>query len=158
MPGFSRKESWWRQNRNPYTLLVKFRESKATDERDIIYTLLAISSDALRSDILHPDYGKLLQQVIQDTTSFLLGHTNQDNSLYKFLDWTLPEFLQSLDSLSSAVIGRVSENGQEMIAKLLLAMDGVDIDWKDSDGWTSLQRAARNEHEGVVKAASREWC
>jgi ankyrin repeat protein len=86
MPGFSREESWWRQNRNLYTLLVKFRESKATDERDIIYALLGISSNAFRSDILYPDYRKSLQQVIQDTTSFLLGHTSQDNSLYKFLD------------------------------------------------------------------------
>jgi ankyrin repeat protein len=151
MPGLSREESWWRQTQNLYTLLVKFRESKATDERDIIYALLGISSDAFWSDILFPDYGKSLQQVIRDTTSFLLGHANQDNSLYKFLDWTLPEFLQSLDSLSSAVLGSASENGQEVIAKLLLATDGVDVDLKNNDGWTPLQLATRNGHEAVVK-------
>lgn len=151
MPGLSREESWWRQNRNLYTLLVKFRESEATDERDIIYALLGISSDASQSNILFPDCGKSLQQVIQDTTSFLLGHTNQDNTLYKFLDWTLPEFLQSLDSLSSAVLGSASENGQEVIAKLLLATDGVDVDLKNNNGWTPLQRATWNRHEAVVK-------
>jgi hypothetical protein len=130
---------------------VKFRESKATNERDIIYALLGISSNAFQSDILFLDYRKSLQQVIQDTTSFLLGHTNQDNSLYKFLDRTLPEFLQSLDSLSSAVLGSASENGQEVIAKLLLATDGVDVDLKNNDGWTPLQRATQNGREAVVK-------
>ncbi|KAE9370151.1 HET-domain-containing protein, partial [Stipitochalara longipes BDJ] len=71
MPGLSRKESWWGQDRNLHNLLVKFRESEATDERDMIYALLGISLDAYRSDILFPDYTKSLQQVIQDTTSFL---------------------------------------------------------------------------------------
>jgi hypothetical protein len=85
MPGLSRKESRWGQKRNLYTLLVKFRESKATDERDIIYALLGISLDACQSNILLPDYTKSLQQVIQDITSFLLSHTDQDQSLYNFL-------------------------------------------------------------------------
>jgi len=150
MPGLSRKESWWGQKRNLQTLLVKFRKSEATDERDIIYALLGISSDACKSDILLPDYTKSLQQVIWDTTSFLISHTNQDDSLYKFLDWTLLEFLQNLDSLSSVVLGSASKNGQEALVKLLLATDGVEIDLKNNYGWTPLQQAAHNGHEAVV--------
>ena len=151
MPGLSRKESWWGQNRNLHTLLVKFRESKATDGRDIIYALLGISLDACQSNILLPDYTKSLQQVIRDTISFLLSHTDQDQSLYKFLDWTLPEFLQSVHLLSSAVLGIASENGQEAMVELLLATDKVELNSKDKRGHTPLCRAARNGHEAVVR-------
>ncbi|KAH8746056.1 heterokaryon incompatibility protein-domain-containing protein [Hyaloscypha sp. PMI_1271] len=63
MPGFSRKESWWSQKRNLHTLLVKFRKSEVSDDRDIIYALLSLSSDAFRGDILVPDYSKTSQQV-----------------------------------------------------------------------------------------------
>jgi ankyrin repeat protein len=151
MPGLSREESWWGQKRDLHTLLVKFHKSEATDKRDVIYALLGISSDAYRSNILFPDYEKELQQVIRDTTLFLLSHTNQDASIFEFLDWTLPVFLQNLGSLSSAVLRSASENGQEEIVKLFLAMDGVEADSKDYDGWTPLQRAAQNGHAAVVK-------
>ncbi|PMD45987.1 HET-domain-containing protein, partial [Hyaloscypha variabilis F] len=105
MPGPSRKESWWGQNRNLLNLLIKFRGSKATDDRDMIYALLGISLDACQSDVLFPDYKKSLQQVIQDATSFLLSHTGAvDPSLSKFLNWTLAEFLGNLDSLSSSIL------------------------------------------------------
>ncbi|PMD65933.1 HET-domain-containing protein, partial [Hyaloscypha bicolor E] len=70
MPGL-RKESWWGQDRNLQTLLRKFRGSKATDKRDIVYALLGISSDVYQSDTLLPDYTKSSQQVIRDTISFL---------------------------------------------------------------------------------------
>jgi ankyrin repeat protein len=151
MPGLSRKESWWGQKRNLHTLLVKFRESKATDKRDIIYALLGISLDVCQSNILLPDYTKSLQQVIRDTTSFLLSHTDQDQSLYNFLHWTLPEFLQSLDSLSSAVLGSASEDGQEAMVELLLATNKVELDWKDKGDQTPLHQAARNGHEAIVR-------
>ncbi|XTI94194.1 ankyrin repeat-containing domain protein [Cenococcum geophilum] len=151
MPGLSRKVSWWSDKRNLHTLLAKFRGSQATDERDIIYALLGISSDACRSDILLPDYTKSLQQVIRDTISFLLSPTNQDESLYKFLDWTLSRFLQSLDSLSSAVLGSACANGEEAIVRLLLATDGLKANSKDKYDWTPLQRATWNGHDAVVR-------
>ncbi|KAF2177019.1 HET-domain-containing protein, partial [Zopfia rhizophila CBS 207.26] len=58
MPGRSRKDSWWSQKRDLYTLLVKFNGSKASDERDMIYALLGISSDARDNDSLRADYTK----------------------------------------------------------------------------------------------------
>ncbi|KAH6721127.1 ankyrin repeat-containing domain protein, partial [Leptodontidium sp. MPI-SDFR-AT-0119] len=146
-----RKESWWTQNRNLHTLLVKFRDSEATDMRDIIYALLGISSDAYRSKILTPDYTKSLQQVIQDTTSFLLDHKAQDSSLYKFLDWSFREFLQNLDNLNCAVLGLASETGQEAVVKLLLATEEIELDWEDTSGRTPLQRAALNKHTAIVQ-------
>jgi hypothetical protein len=84
MPGRSRQTSWWKDKRDLHTLLKKFRNSEATDKRDIVYALLGISSDACKK--LLPDYEKPLLQVICDTTLFLLFHTHIDSSLYKCLD------------------------------------------------------------------------
>ncbi|OCK90799.1 uncharacterized protein K441DRAFT_731328 [Cenococcum geophilum 1.58] len=58
MPGQSRKDSWWSQKRDLYTLLVKFNGSEASDQRDIIYALLGISSNAHNNDSLRADYTK----------------------------------------------------------------------------------------------------
>lgn len=46
MPGPLRHRSWWTSNRDLGTLLRKFRSSQAGDPRDLVYTLLGISSDA----------------------------------------------------------------------------------------------------------------
>jgi hypothetical protein len=63
----------------------------------------------------------------------------------------LPEFLQNLDSLSSALLGSASKDGQKVLVKILLTMDGVELDLKDNNGWTPLQRAARNGYEATVR-------
>lgn len=64
MPGVSRQTSWWKDKRDLYTLLRKFWKSEATDERDIVYALLGISSDTYIGKALLPDYEKPLSQVI----------------------------------------------------------------------------------------------
>jgi len=117
MPGLSRQKSWWAQKRNLYNLLLKFGKSEATNGRDIIYALLGLSSDAYKSDILLPSYAKSTKEVIRDTTSFLLSPTNQDKSLYSFLDWTLQDFLYNLHSLRSVVLKLAVKNGQEVLVK-----------------------------------------
>ncbi|KAH7395285.1 hypothetical protein DE146DRAFT_757147 [Phaeosphaeria sp. MPI-PUGE-AT-0046c] len=76
MPGCQRQNSWWSENRDLYNLLLRFRESRASDPRDNIYALLGISSDAQDVDILKPDYTKSLQEIIRDTSSFLFGSSN----------------------------------------------------------------------------------
>ncbi|KAH8595442.1 heterokaryon incompatibility protein-domain-containing protein, partial [Bisporella sp. PMI_857] len=71
MPGSLRDSSWWAKKRDLYTMLSKFRNSEATDPRDKIYALLGISSDTCNTDLLKADYGKNIQDVIFNTTSFL---------------------------------------------------------------------------------------
>jgi len=56
MPGPLRNSSWWAKKRDLYTLLVKFCKSEATDQRDSIYALLGISSDACDTDFLKANY------------------------------------------------------------------------------------------------------
>jgi ankyrin repeat protein len=42
-------------------------------------------------------------------------------------------------------------NGYEVVAKLLLAKDSVDLNSKDNDSWTPLLRAAENGHKAVIR-------
>ncbi|KAF4625264.1 hypothetical protein G7Y89_g12907 [Cudoniella acicularis] len=128
MPGFSRKESWWGQRRSLQTLLFKFHESQATYERDLIYALLDISSDAHSSSILVPDYTKSLQR-----------------------EGTWPQFLLSLNLVNSELLRIASKKGLEDV-KLLLEMRGIEVNSKvDSDCASPLQRAAKNGHLAIVQ-------
>src|SRR5690242_11490104 len=69
MPGQSRANSWWNQKSDLYTLLLKFKESKASDARDMIYALIDISSDDGNS--IQADYTKSEAQLVNDATSAL---------------------------------------------------------------------------------------
>jgi hypothetical protein len=97
----SRKDSWWSQKRDLYTLLLKFKGSEATDSRDMIYALLGISSDAQDADYLRPNYKKNPGQVVYTATSFLFG-------LSQFPHHTMPELLRNFTSLTQGPL----ENGR----------------------------------------------
>ncbi|KAH8650619.1 ankyrin repeat-containing domain protein [Tricladium varicosporioides] len=124
MPGFSRKESWWAETRTLQTLLMKFRESEATDKRDIIYALLNISSDAYNSDILVPDYTKSMSQVLKTTSLFLLSEPYRDYPTYKaystFQAETLSEFFENLNCIDDQVLRNACQVGNKEDVKLLL--------------------------------------
>ncbi|KAB8304335.1 hypothetical protein EYC80_003745 [Monilinia laxa] len=149
MPGVSRKESWWEENRSLCILLAKFRGAKATDKRDMIYALLGISSDACDSVTLYPDYNKSLDQVILETISFILyPSTKRDASFYEFLrlGWTSSEFLKKIDTpekLSCAIFGRTVSSGQVGVIQALLMTSGFEVNLKDDDGQIPLHRAAK---------------
>ncbi len=53
--------------------------------------------------------------------------------------------------MSNAVLGSASENGQVAVAKLLLATDGVEVESKENDGLTPMQRAAQNGYEAILQ-------
>jgi ankyrin repeat protein len=150
MPGPHRNNSWWVKKRDLYTLLVKFCKSEATDHRDNIYALLGISSDACDTNLLKANYEKNLQDIIFDTTSFLLNFNELDSPICRFFDWTLPEFLENLNELANEVLKCSMNTGHEALVKLLIVREDVDANIKASNkaplGW-----AAENGHEAVVK-------
>ena len=82
-PGTSRSGSWWRQERDLYTLLCRFQASKATDERDKIYALLGLSSNPLDMNNIDVDYQQSIHGVIQKAISYLMQSTStsMDNIL-----------------------------------------------------------------------------
>ncbi|KAF2463949.1 HET-domain-containing protein [Lindgomyces ingoldianus] len=81
MPGPVRKNSWWSEKRNLYTLLQKFSKSEASDPRDRVYALLGISSDAFDARSLRPDYNKNIQHVINNTAAFLFGSSTVSRAI-----------------------------------------------------------------------------
>ncbi|KAM0132205.1 hypothetical protein ACHAPC_002985 [Botrytis cinerea] len=123
MPGISRNESWWAQGQKLQTLLIKFRESEATDDRDKIYALLGMSSDAQRSNILDPKCDKSSQQVIREAISFILSEkypqVADDASLYRFLDWSMTKFLDNVDDLEGAILMDAFEGAGKRFLGLL---------------------------------------
>lgn len=141
MPEFSREESWWSESPSLQTLLTRFRRSEATDKRDIIYALLGLSSDVRKSDFLTPDYTKDFSYVIQDAISYFLFSTTDYQPLFDFLDWTLSDFLASLESLAIDVPRLAFEHGRNDTITLLLEKTEIKIDSIYNRGCTLLQRA-----------------
>ena len=151
MPGPLRNSSWWAKKRDLYTMLVKFCKSEATDPRDSIYALLGISSDACDTNFLRADYEKNLQDVIFNTTLFLLNFNELNTPKCSFFDWTLPEFLGNLNLLANEVLKCAMNTRHEAVVELLIVRDDVDVNIEDKEGRTTLSWAAGNGHEAVVK-------
>lgn len=93
LPGRRAWESWWNQNRELRTLLVKFQNCEATDERDKVYALLGISSDACLGNAFPPDYEKPMQEVVQNTISFLLFGELVDLDAHPLPCWILVQVI-----------------------------------------------------------------
>ena len=159
MPGYSRKESWWGRKRDLYTLLSKFRNSEATDERDIIYALLGISSDACQSNTLVPDYSRSLEEVIQDTTSFLLFQTKKDSLFYTshglVLPVTMSSFLHTnLSSLGDKTLENAVRRGDEEVVRYMLTSASVEVaPWRytNKSFYAAMREAAVKGHENILK-------
>jgi hypothetical protein len=150
MPGPLRNSSWWAKKRDLNTLLVKFCKSQATDQRDSIYALLGISSDACDTDFLKANYEKNLQDIIFDTTLFLLNFNKLNSSIRRPFNWPLPTFLGNLNFLANEVLKSAMCPGHEVLVQLLIVRDDVDINIKVS-GQTPLSWAAEKGHEAIVK-------
>ncbi|TGO07383.1 hypothetical protein BTUL_0284g00020 [Botrytis tulipae] len=155
MSGISRKESWWAQGQKLHTLLVKFRESEATDDRDKIYALLGISSDAHRSSILDPKCDKSSQQVIREAVSFILSEKYpqliDDASLYQFLDWSLTKFLDNVEDLEGAMLMDAFQGAEEGFLKLLIETDVCQISSRGFHDRTPVHWAVQREQPVILK-------
>jgi hypothetical protein len=119
MPGLL-KDTWWSQKRDLYTLLVKFNESKASDERDMIYALLGISEDMGGNDSLRADYIKSITQVIQNASLFLFGQTNTYYSI-------MQEFLSNFTLLNIKYLSRVAKSGDMRNVADVLERQGGEV-------------------------------
>lgn len=103
-----------------HTLLLKFRNSEASEGRDKIYALLAISSDTRENQDLCPDYEKTEQEMVNSTVAFLLGQRQKIDP-----GWTLLVFLEKLDSLKDSVVEWSTSTGDILIFVQLLHMGDV---------------------------------
>ena len=117
MPGSLREESWWSESRDLYNLLLKFKESKATDPRDQVYALLGISlksPDTEHRNAPRPDYEKDPQEVARDTAFFLFGHSDVP---YK----TISELIEELASRNASFFCQLlKESDATEVGKFLM--------------------------------------
>jgi hypothetical protein len=86
MPGFSRAGSWWAQKRDLGTLLRKFQVSKTSDERDKIYALLGMSTDAQDLQNLAIDYQRPTHEVVHEAITYMLQSTPTSINIYEILN------------------------------------------------------------------------
>ena len=125
MPGISQKRIWWGPNRDIVSLLKRFKDSKATDERDKVYALLSISSDASESEHLHPEYQKCIGCVMYDTITFILNYHSQDALLEPFLEWNFNQLVENIGSLRELAIKWAVESKKPDILEKLLPHYGT---------------------------------
>jgi nucleoside phosphorylase len=111
MPGCLRNTSWWSNETNLYTLLLRFKESKAHDARDKVYALLAISADAQDFSTLHPDYTKSVGEVISSVAAFITSKISEFIEERQMQD-ALEELL---DAASAAIESILAEAGSDTI-------------------------------------------
>ncbi|KAH6848593.1 heterokaryon incompatibility protein-domain-containing protein [Alternaria alternata] len=144
MPGHLREETWWSENRDLYNLLLKFRESEASDPRDQVYALLGISSDAQDTGRLRPDYTKDLENVIYDTSSFLFGPSDSSYWPSESPYGRMAGFLSNLTSRSVASFTKLAEMHDVSEVDLFLKRRGLEVPLSED----MIKAAAGNEVYG----------
>lgn len=134
MPGRSRYDSWWAHGHDLYTLLRKFRFSKASDPRDMIYALVSIGSDPGLQETLIPDYEKTEREVIRETVLFLChvdiellpeGLDGYWNAMVD--DQSMMGFLKSIDSLHAAAMDQHLRNNRGDFTKSFYTSKGHNV-------------------------------
>ncbi|KAL6879976.1 heterokaryon incompatibility domain-containing protein [Trichoderma longibrachiatum] len=116
MPSPWRDTSSWNQNRTLYALLKAFGASEATDKRDLVYALRAMSSDFGDTNDLVPDYEKSEADVVRDV--FRAIYCCELECLESSLrPRSLPELIRGLQSM----------DGDEHLRSLLKCPPTCDI-------------------------------
>lgn len=154
MLGHIQNNSRWTRKYDLHTLLLKFKGSKASDQRDKIYALLGISSDRSTMGFPVPDYEKSEVEVVQDTVAFLLQLPLRTNGTSYASALTLDEFmhhLEDLEYMADRTCFWAAENGSAAIVECLLNAWKVNLDLENRQYQTSLLRAAENGHTAVVR-------
>lgn len=127
MPGLLRRTSWWAENSTVelLTLLQKFGQSNASDQRDRIYALLGLSADAYNSDILRPNYEISLPETIQHCVAYLLMKTKDlpsQTPVEQLPRWDIDEFMEALENLPFEVFKWATDHAdQALLINFLIA-------------------------------------
>ncbi|PTB63321.1 HET-domain-containing protein [Trichoderma citrinoviride] len=81
MPSQWRETSRWSRSQTLHVLLIEFGGSDATDPRDLVYALRAMSADLRDTTTLMPDYGKCEQDLVRDVYLYIYSYEPE------FLEW-----------------------------------------------------------------------
>ncbi|ELQ44800.1 hypothetical protein OOU_Y34scaffold00050g16 [Pyricularia oryzae Y34] len=139
LPGPLRMTSWWNNARDLRTLMDKFGSScKASDERDKVYALLGLASDA---PSLQPDYDVDTRVVIERTIAYLManrGVTGRAGLWTRHLpQWTMDQFLEELPEADDSFLSwTLRYSSLEAVAVEVVVL-GLSLDSMNDPKWPS---------------------
>ncbi|KAI6375890.1 hypothetical protein MCOR32_005205 [Pyricularia oryzae] len=139
LPGPLRKTSWWNYARDLRTLMDKFGSScKASDERDKVYALLGLASDA---SPLQPDYDVDTRVVIERTIAYLMatrGETCRADLWTRQLpQWGMDQFLEALPEADDSLFSwSLRYSSLQAVAVEVLVL-GLSLDSMNDPKWPS---------------------
>ncbi|KAI0864347.1 heterokaryon incompatibility protein-domain-containing protein [Xylaria cubensis] len=111
------------QGKSIASLLVQFRESESSDERDRIYALLGLCEAGENAGALTPDYTNSLEEVVQRTLRYIYG-----DYISIFLSHlnTIPMLLDQLEKPSSTVIEKLlkGKRSEDAFCEYINATEG----------------------------------
>jgi ankyrin repeat protein len=151
MPGPLRKHSWWAENRELRTLLLKFRWSKSSDPRDAIYALLGLSSDACDSRCLFPNYELSEEEVVRNTMAFLLSFIEPELPTPSLPQYKLPKFMENLDDFGAELLSWAVETGNIVLASHVLNSHGPGMELQAVDTNKLLQSALKHKYAAIAR-------
>ncbi|KAK4172136.1 heterokaryon incompatibility protein-domain-containing protein [Triangularia setosa] len=143
MPGPFRGSSWFNESRDLYTLLEKFGGSETTEDRDLVYAVLGLSSDAIH--VIRPDYQKTEAEVVDTVMTFLFQGLCSRNSNPGTFPSSLRELCQRLKILNEKALETAASdevNGDAAIAFHLRRRPLLAI------SWVTVHTAAQNKRKG----------
>lgn len=140
MPSPWRKNTWWIEKRDLYTLIVKFHGCKATDPKDMIYALLGISSDATRDPNLKIDYSKSTKSLISDVNKMLFGKPRKGSAM------EMTEYLSYIACVSTAQFCKIVEIESAPLITQILLQQRIEVQVTDN----VVEAAAKNRKDGLA--------
>ncbi|KAI6417389.1 hypothetical protein MCOR21_011106 [Pyricularia oryzae] len=139
LPGPLRKTSWWNNARDLRTLMDKFGSScKASDERDKVYALLGLASDA---SPLQPDYDVDTRVVIERTIAHLMATRGEacraDLWTRQLPQWGMDQFLEALPEADDSLFSwSLRYSSLEAVAVEVVVL-GLSLDSMNDPKWPS---------------------
>lgn len=131
LPGLLREKSWWAESssKDLVTLLQKFKRSKASDPRDIIYALLGLSGDTHSSEFLRPNYQISVKETVQRSVAYFMLQRDcllEGTPIRSLPSWGIDEFLEKLDDLPFYVFKWTMDHAQDaLLYNLILSQKDI---------------------------------
>lgn len=138
MPGF-RRNGIARDQPDLFNLLLQFKDSEASDERDKIFALYSIASDG---HLLPPvDYGQPLGDLYTSLLHYFFTYRQWQTDITKEF-WCVDYFVSSLTKLNNMSMVCTAASGSLSILQKLCNRPEADVNFVDGEGNSTLLQAA----------------
>lgn len=147
LPG-SPRQGWWKEQRELFVLLQKFKRSDALDPRGKIYALLSMATDT--KDFPEPDYNLSFPQVVEQTIHFLFP-CQWANGLSTYSYSTFGQFVIDLEMLNNKAFLLAAKQGNTALLPVIANRPGFNVHSLDRNGCNALSLAAEQGETGAIE-------